>query len=193
MVLKLDTTLEYRSLSPFWGMTEKMFCPRSINTTYFSIPMLKFRGSWGGESKIIMSWVKSINKPDKRKSVSICCVVVLSSLCSTSLKCDIILIGNCGGFTSYWYKNLDNKTEKNKQTMNLEITITRMSNFITYEGLLFNVKTVTLCLFAYTTRWFPVKNLPQCGRPGFNPWFRKIPWRWGWQPTPVFLPGESHG
>ena len=77
--------------------------------------------------------------------------------------------------------------------MNLEITITRMSNFITYEGLLFNVKTVTLCLFAYTTRWFPVKNLPQCGRPGFNPWFRKIPWRWGWQPTPVFLPGESHG
>ena len=21
----------------------------------------------------------------------------------------------------------------------------------------------------------------------------KIPWRWVWQPTPVFLPGESHG
>ena len=30
-------------------------------------------------------------------------------------------------------------------------------------------------------------------RPGFDPWFRKIPWRWKWQPTPVFLPGESHG
>ena len=28
---------------------------------------------------------------------------------------------------------------------------------------------------------------------GFNPWVRKIPWRWQWQPTPVFLPGESHG
>ena len=27
----------------------------------------------------------------------------------------------------------------------------------------------------------------------FNPWVRKIPWRWAWQPTPVFLPGESHG
>ena len=25
------------------------------------------------------------------------------------------------------------------------------------------------------------------------PWFRKIPWRTAWQPTPVFLPGESHG
>ena len=26
---------------------------------------------------------------------------------------------------------------------------------------------------------------------GFNPWVRKIPWRRAWQPTPVFLPGES--
>ena len=27
----------------------------------------------------------------------------------------------------------------------------------------------------------------------FNPWGRKIPWRGKWQPTSVFLPGESHG
>ena len=27
----------------------------------------------------------------------------------------------------------------------------------------------------------------------FNPWFRKIPQRRAWQPTPVFLSGESHG
>ena len=27
----------------------------------------------------------------------------------------------------------------------------------------------------------------------FDPWVRKIPWRREWQPTPVFLPGESHG
>ena len=26
----------------------------------------------------------------------------------------------------------------------------------------------------------------------FDPWVRKIPWRRAWQPTPVFLPGESH-
>ena len=31
----------------------------------------------------------------------------------------------------------------------------------------------------------------QCRRPGFNPWVGKIPWRRAWQPTPVFLPGES--
>ena len=33
----------------------------------------------------------------------------------------------------------------------------------------------------------------QWGRPGFDPWVGKIPWRRKWQPTPVFLPGESHG
>ena len=29
--------------------------------------------------------------------------------------------------------------------------------------------------------------------PGFSPWVEKIPWRRKWQPTPVCLPGESHG
>ena len=27
----------------------------------------------------------------------------------------------------------------------------------------------------------------------FEPWVGKIPWRKAWQPTLVFLPGESHG
>ena len=27
----------------------------------------------------------------------------------------------------------------------------------------------------------------------FHPWMVKIPWRRKWQPTPVLLPGESHG
>ena len=33
----------------------------------------------------------------------------------------------------------------------------------------------------------------QCRRRWFDPWVRKTPWRRKWQPTPVFLPGESHG
>ena len=33
----------------------------------------------------------------------------------------------------------------------------------------------------------------QCWRPGFNPWFGKIPWRRKRQPTPVLLPGKFHG
>ena len=36
-------------------------------------------------------------------------------------------------------------------------------------------------------------NCLQCGRPGFNPWVGKIPWRRERLPTPVFLPGEFHG
>ena len=41
-----------------------------------------------------------------------------------------------------------------------------------------------------------VENLPANARHKrcrFNPWVRKIPWRRAWQPTQVFLPGESHG
>ena len=33
----------------------------------------------------------------------------------------------------------------------------------------------------------------ECRRPGFDPCIRKIPWRRKGQPTPVLLPGESHG
>ena len=50
-------------------------------------------------------------------------------------------------------------------------------------------------------RGFPagsmVKNPPaktgDTGDSSFDPWVGKIPWRREWQPTPVFLPGESHG
>ena len=42
-----------------------------------------------------------------------------------------------------------------------------------------------------------VKNLPanagDLKDSGFDPWVRKIPWRRKWKPTPVLLPGESHG
>ena len=30
-------------------------------------------------------------------------------------------------------------------------------------------------------------------RNGFDPWVGTIRWRRAWQPTPVFLPKESHG
>ena len=33
----------------------------------------------------------------------------------------------------------------------------------------------------------------QCGRPGFNSWVGKIPWRREKLPTPGFWPGEFHG
>ena len=38
-----------------------------------------------------------------------------------------------------------------------------------------------------------VENPPEMGTPRFDPWVGKIPWRRAWQPTPLFLPGGSHG
>ena len=40
-------------------------------------------------------------------------------------------------------------------------------------------------------RWYRI--CLQCGKPGFDLWVGKISCRREWQPTPVFLPGESHG
>ena len=39
----------------------------------------------------------------------------------------------------------------------------------------------------------PVCQCRRLKRCGFEPWIGKTPWRRAWQPTPVFLPGESHG
>ena len=46
-------------------------------------------------------------------------------------------------------------------------------------------------------RWLSGKE-PACQcrrhkRHRFDPWVRKISWRRAWQPTSVFLPGETHG
>ena len=41
-----------------------------------------------------------------------------------------------------------------------------------------------------------VKSLPANAgdiRDAHFPWVEKIPWKRAWQPTPVFLTGESHG
>ena len=52
------------------------------------------------------------------------------------------------------------------------------------------------------SRLYPLKerikwdDFPWClqhRRPVFNPWVRKISWRRKWQPTPIILPGKSHG
>ena len=37
------------------------------------------------------------------------------------------------------------------------------------------------------------KNLPALQETQVRIWVGKIPWRRAWQPTPVLLPGESHG
>ena len=60
-------------------------------------------------------------------------------------------------------------------------TVYKIFNWVkpTYSGLPWWLRWWSICL--------------QCRRSGFDPWVRKIPWRREQQPTPVFLPGESHG
>ena len=61
-------------------------------------------------------------------------------------------------------------------------------------------RSATLALFILCLG-FPGNNCgkePTCQcrrrkRREFHPWVGKIPWRRSWQPTPVFLPGESNG
>jgi len=39
----------------------------------------------------------------------------------------------------------------------------------------------------------PPANAGRYKRHSFDSWVGKIPWRRARQPTPVFMPGESHG
>ena len=51
-----------------------------------------------------------------------------------------------------------------------------------------------LCLLLDFPGWLHGKESAcQCRRHGFSPWVEKIPCRWKWQPTPIFLPGKSSG
>ena len=48
--------------------------------------------------------------------------------------------------------------------------------------------------FANVQEFYGVKTGRACGAAAVSPTpGGKIPWRREWQPTPVFLPGESHG
>ena len=54
-----------------------------------------------------------------------------------------------------------------------------------------------ITLFKVIPRWFGGSEVKafacNAGDLGLIPGSGKIPWRRKWQPTPVFLPGESHG
>ena len=39
----------------------------------------------------------------------------------------------------------------------------------------------------------PACQCNRCKRRRLDPWAGEIPWKRAWQPTPVFLSGESHG
>ena len=52
-----------------------------------------------------------------------------------------------------------------------------------------------LYIYIYGLPWWLSRKEPacQCRRHGFDPQVGMISWERKWQPTPVFLPGKSHG
>ena len=74
-----------------------------------------------------------------------------------------------------------------------------MFHFLGRSGNLVSIKSFHHFWYSLSSTWaFPfgsaVKNLPAAGeRRGFDPRVGKIPWRRARQPTPIILPGESHG
>ena len=80
-----------------------------------------------------------------------------------------------GIHTTIWYKNI--------LVIYIYITLKYVNTCVSYVW----ASQVALVL----------KNLPanvgDGNRCRFDPWVGKIPWRRARQPTPVFLPGESHG
>ena len=70
-----------------------------------------------------------------------------------------------------------------------------------FSVLFYGFKNVSFIQKYTLMQWFPrwhssKESACQCRRHkrcGFDPWVRKIPWRRKWQPTTVFLPGESYG
>ena len=78
--------------------------------------------------------------------------------------------------------------------------------FWKYLTTLSGIVVLWLGLYHISWRYFRWKGIPWWFRDkestcnggdaedtGSNPWVRKIPWKKKWQPTPVFLPGKSHG
>ena len=74
------------------------------------------------------------------------------------------------------------------------IALTRWTFVGKVMSLLFNMLS-RLVLISYFMAALAVKDLPdmqETQEMQFHPWVRKIPGRRSWQPSPVFLPGESH-
>ena len=81
---------------------------------------------------------------------------------------------------------------KNKDTVSSALDYGRIGN--TKPHAIFRKQVFMLKGFpGGTSGKEPACQCRRCKRRGFDRWSGKLPWRRAWQPTPVFLPGESHG
>ena len=79
------------------------------------------------------------------------------------------------------------------------LNCTELNRFIICKGFILHVylakeiMTWSICKIPFLTLKESACQCRRCRRHGFHPWVKKIPWGRKWQPTPIFLPGESHG
>ena len=88
----------------------------------------------------------------------------------------------CLFWSFFFFANLNHHSIKKKKKKKSKKTS------LIWEG---GVKKMTCPGIPWWLRWQRI--CLQCWRFGFNPWVGTILWRREWLPTPVFLPGESHG
>jgi len=82
--------------------------------------------------------------------------------------------------------------------VNLRYTTAIWYTYIHTHGYIFMGSPIYIYIYIYIYIWAPLvaptaKNRLQYRRHGFDPWVGRMSWMRAWQPTPVFLPGESHG
>ena len=75
-----------------------------------------------------------------------------------------------------------------------QVRTSLLSHCLALPFLEFHINVIIWHVIFYVWLWLSWLRIHlQCGRPGFNPWVGKIPWRRKRLPTPVFWPGEFHG
>ena len=106
--------------------------------------------------------------------------------------------GSLCGLSSLFTGEMDSQSTTQAPSIHRQETVKLLLLFLL--GILLPLKkTVSFrsAELSFQASWvvLVVKNPPATAgdrRPGFDPWVWKIPWRTRvWQPTPVFLPGES--
>ena len=91
----------------------------------------------------------------------------------------------------YWVSAL-HRTLKKLEKTNIFLVFRELSSLVGYVGHMQQQKDI------WGFPGDPGDKEPTCQcrkfkKCGFSPWVGKIPWSRAWQPTRVFLPGESHG
>ena len=120
----------------------------------------------------------------KRKHLSISWLQSWSAVILESKKIKSVTASN---FSPFYLPSTDGTKCHDLSFLNAEF----QANFFT---LLFHLHQATLLGFPGSSAG--KESACQCRRHNrhrFDSWVGKISWRRAWQPTPVFLPGESHG